>query len=868
MTQDAKSGIDLSDQLRQGRAVRRRAVGNSSEREQALLRIAIVTIILVYLTLFDHGVPRTDPLLQTGILLFGVHLIIGILLLIWILLVPTLLRPRVVLGIVTDIGSFSLAMIVTGEVGAPWWAGCLWITFGNGFRFGERYLYLSAGLSIIGFSLAILLSDYWNNNLPIAAGLMISMLVLPGYAVVLIRRLQAERQRAEEANRSKSEFLARMSHEIRTPLNGIIGTGELLRSCQLGPQEREYVDTINTSGYSLLKLIEDILDISKIEAGKLELEHIPFDLHALISATLKMFTPEVERKGLRLASQIGIEIPFRLLGDPHHLRQVLVNLLSNAIKFTEQGSVKLQLTRVGGSSQQSIVRFKVVDTGIGIPPETQLRIFDNFAQADESTTRRFGGTGLGTSISKQLVEQMGGHIGLQSRPGSGTTFWFDLEFTHQAEWVDEQELQQVQRCRVLRLCQEPVESEVAHTLRGWGVPCDNVDTARTALRLLLEGRGESSGYQVLILDQTAAAAQVSELLGALRQELRLPDLLTLLIHESEEEALPNSGNLLLYSLALPFDRAQLFNLLHIARSRDSAPETTVTRSADEDGETFAHTTLNVVVAEDNSINRMVIGRILEQAQIPHRLVQNGRQLLEALESDHYDLAILDMHMPEIGGIEAFKAYRFAHPGSDRETPFIMLTANATVDARRECELAGIEYFLTKPVAAAKLLATISQATAHRQRDADPTPLHAAVPAPRSPASPETDATLDRRVFDELCELAPNAQFMRRLLEQLASDGARLLDDMQQAVIDRDSTRFRELAHALKGSAANLGLCKLASQLVEAEQLPAIRLAAEGSQRLESLRQALEEAKAAVAESLGYRLSEINPPRDVREEGRG
>ena len=317
-------------------------------------------------------------------------------------------------------------------------------------------------------------------------------MILPGYAAFLLRRLHAETERAEAANRAKSDFLANMSHEIRTPLNGIIGLSDLLGTCQLGPQEREYAEAIHSSGRSLLELIEGVLDISRIEAGKLSTQQVPFDLHALLGTVLRMFAPQAEERGLRLSSQIAPETPYALIGDPGHVRQVLINLVGNAIKFTEAGSVDLRCHPLRDASGRVLIRFQVLDTGIGIPLEAQAQVFEKFTQADQSVTRRFGGSGLGTTIAKNLVELMGGRIGFDSTPGVGTRFWFDLEFARQADAGAAQEPQGLPGCRVLRL--SPPRSpagDIAQCLEGWGIASDEVDTLGQARQRLLGGATRS-----------------------------------------------------------------------------------------------------------------------------------------------------------------------------------------------------------------------------------------------------------------------------------------------------------------------------------------------------------------------------------------
>jgi len=831
-----------------------RKLGNreDSELEQALIRVVIGACVLGYLFLISPKDLSSHPLLLSGKYLISWFLAFSVILLAAVIISPGRSPLRRLLAMLVDIGAFSYGISITGEMGAPWFGVYLWVTFGNGFRYGEKYLYLSALLSVIGFSYTISQNPFWHEHLALGIGLLLTLIILPGYAAVLTRRIHQEKRSAEEANRAKSEFLARMSHEIRTPLNGIIGTSDLLTSCSLGKQEKAYVETITTSGKTLLRLIEDILDISKIEAGRMVVEETDFDLHSLIKSTVRMFNPEVENKGLKLISHIGLEIPYRLMGDPHRLRQVLINLIGNAIKFTEKGSVELRCRIIRSQDDLSLIRFEVIDTGIGIALKEQENIFEKFTQADESTTRRFGGTGLGTSIAKNLVEMMGGRIGLDSTPGIGTRFWFDIEFSHQQELVGDNELEQVKTCAVLRLSASTNrETETSHALRGWGVQYSDACDAREALRMLIGSQNQATSYEVIILDSVAPEGELRHLLISLEQELSLPDITILLVQPAgHHTTAPNLGHIAnpVYTINSPFDKTLLFNALHASRSSAYEDKGVINLSRHFTRRQRAVRPLRVLVAEDNAINRMVIGRILERAGHDHLLVENGRQVLDALEQESFDLVIVDMHMPEIGGIEAFQIHRFAHASEPHPTPFIMLTANATAEARKECKEAGIDYFLTKPIASKKLLEMISIAM-------DKTSGASAAPSPRreqlTPQDTESPPVIDYDTLRELTELSNDSAFLYSLYKKLEQDSLQLLQGMGEALETGDQEHFTDLAHALKGSALNLGLSELARIALEAEKIPSGRLADSGGACLERLHAALSRAKPLFAQAIGY-----------------
>lgn len=808
-----------------------------SEHEQAAVRIIIQSVLLIYVLVSGPGPAQGLQEWHFILTFISLFIILSCTLFAAILIRPEKSPFRRVVGILADVSAFSFGLAITGEIGAPWYAVYLWVTFGNGFRYGEKYLYLSGVLSVLGFSCVILFTPYWQENLALGIGLLVSLIVLPGYAAKLTKRIHQERRRAEAANQAKSEFLARMSHEIRTPLNGIIGTGELLRSCDLNPIEREYVDTIDTSGHTLLRLIEDILDISKIEAGKLEIEHAPFDLYGLINSTVRMLAPQVNPRKVRLRTHIDPRIPFRLVGDPLHLRQVLINLIGNAIKFTDSGEIELRCLKRGDSTDKNSVRFEVSDTGVGIPHSVQDRIFEKFTQADGSTTRRYGGTGLGTTIAKQLVELMGGEIGLRSEPGKGSLFWFEIPFSIQDKIVSENEMQQIRTCRVLRIMQAD-QGETAHCLLGWGVKPVDAHSISEAQDRLRQARRESRPFHLLLLDNLyynpALFTFLDELLyGRSRQELSL-------VWVDGEHSLPRTLAPLrvlkhLHVLAEPVDKVQLFNLLYASQVTEYDHLNNLGPGDSASGGEVG--SLDILVAEDNAINRLVIGRMLEKGGHRFQQVEDGQELLDALETRHYDLVIADMQMPQVGGLEAFKMFRFAHPNN--RTPFIVLTANATIESRRECQAAGIEWFLTKPVSAKKLFRVIRMAVSN---GADRVPAAAEDTAERAGAA----SVVDQGTIEELISLAPDPAFLQRLLGKLKQDGGELIDNMSRAMESNDAARFSSCAHALKGSAANLGLTRLQLTALCAENISGNELTRDGKSRLTDIREAFNQGVTELA----------------------
>ncbi len=822
-----------------------------SEHEQAVVRIIIVLTASTYGWLSFDGDSLNMLFWAVAYMVvfsFGVFFAI--------IINPKTSVTRRVLSLFTDVGVISVYLAATGENGAPWWPVYLWVILGYGFRYGEIYLFLAATVAFACFGTILVTNEYWSSHTALGIGLLISLAALPAYVSTLIRkltetmgRLKDAQQTAEEANKAKSEFLARMSHEIRTPLNGIICSSELLQSCNMGREQKEYADTIYESGHTLLHLIEDILDISKIEAGKMNLENTNFDLHSLLHTTVKMLTKQAEVKGLNLSCQIGMDTPYKLIGDPFHFRQILNNLIGNAIKFTEKGSVELRYNVKRNDDHKVLIRFEIVDTGIGIPEEVQDRIFDKFSQADESTTRRFGGTGLGTAITKQLVELMGGRIGIQSTPNIGSTFWFDIEFERQEQTTDDLDVAVLKNCKVLRLIQDPeVKTGIATALHGWDVPYHNVANTRDTIRLLMDAADHNVPFEVLIIDGMALDNETSVFIESIGNGLSFPSI-NILLTQHSNQPIPtiDTGTNQLYIFTEPLDKALLFNALHASHASLFEGDDIISLADHFISEHQTQRKYRILVAEDNSINRMVIGRILERKGHSHILVENGQELLDALEEEKFDLVITDMQMPVVSGIEAYKMYRFAHTSEDA-IPFVMLTANATLEARRECREVGIKHFLTKPVSSQKLIDSISQATAHLS-DAELNCSHHTLET-AAPTKDYDSTIIDYKILDDVMGLSQENDFLQKLSRNLERDSQQLLQGMEESMNCSDFSHFKELAHALKGSAAHLGMKELTNLSSIGQHMSDSEIKAHGNIHIVEMRQAFSRAMTLLSNEIG------------------
>jgi two-component system, sensor histidine kinase RpfC len=826
-----------------------------SEHEQAIVRISIFLFIIIYVLVSPPVNQESTYVHLFLIFTTAFCLLFSLGILFSIIINPDKSVLRRVISLFADIGMITFYFFITGEYAAPWWPVYLWIILGYGFRYGGNYLYLASAFAFACFGAILLTNEYWLTHPAMGIGLLISLIALPAYVSTLLRKLNETMKRlsvaqktAEEANRAKSEFLAKMSHEIRTPLNGIIGSSELLQSCNLEREQKEYADTIYASGHNLLHLIEDILDISKIEAGKLTIEQTNLDLHNLLRSTIKMFSSRAEVKGLNLSCQIGLDTPYKLVGDPFHLRQILNNLIGNAIKFTEKGSVELRCHVKRTDDEKVLIRFEVVDTGIGIPEEVQDRIFDKFTQADESTTRRFGGTGLGTAITKQLVELMNGRIGIQSTPNIGSTFWFDIEFERQAETSDEQDTAALQDCKVLRLIHDPdIQTSITSALLGWDIPYRNIANTRETIRLLMDASAQSAPFEVLVIDGITLDDDICNFIESIGKELSLPSL-TILILQQSGQTIPNleTGPNQIYTFTEPLDKALLFNALHASHAARYQGEDIINLTDHFINEHQTQRKFKILVAEDNSINRMVIGKILDRSGHSHRQVENGQELLDALEEEEFDLVITDMQMPVVSGIEAYKIYRFAH-ASEEPTPFIMLTANATLEARKECREVGIKHFITKPVSSQKLIDHIARATANLPEILESEDDQKMDTGRKGKGG--DNSVIDFKVLDDVIGLSQNKDFLHRLYQKLEPDSEQLLQGMEESVKCGDFNHFKELCHALKGSSAYLGMIELSSLSSTGQHMPDSEIKTNGLQRIKEMRQAFARAKTILLKEI-------------------
>ena len=741
------------------------------EHETLVNRLAIGALVSTYTLFLVAGNGDAGSRLR---LLCAAYWL-GALLLLHPLLWPGPSRVRRAAAAFMDIGVISYGFHLGGASASPLFAIYLWVILGNGFRFGLPLLYLATGASVLGFGVVVSCTPYWLDNLPLGLGLLVGLLIIPLYAGRLIRKLSDAKKQAEEASRAKSLFLASVSHELRTPLNAVTGMTGLLAATSLTAEQQEMTGTIDAASRNLLSLIDGILDLSRIEAGKMPVASAAFDLADVLTGVMDLVAVRAREKGLRTALHITSRSPLDVIGDSRHLTEILLNLVSNAVKFTPSGIVILAADVAPCAGSGFELRIEVTDTGIGIAQEAQGRIFNDFVQADGTIINRFGGTGLGLAITSRLVALHGGKIVLESAEGQGSTFAVTLPIGVADPVVRHPGPARI----VVESAGLPALRPLLQRLVGLGCTVAGPDdpgpgflAAGPRLRVSCQAGDLDSGASggILVAEPGDGLPAMS-----LRQQFA-----TIVAPDAPDERLQAALRIAARSPLAP-------------TLRDQAVWVRARR-------------LHVLIADDNAVNTRVLDLVLRRAGHTTIIVGDGEQALDAMNDQDFDVVLMDLNMPVMTGSDAAKLYRFGAIGRPH-LPIIGLTADVTNEVQKRCLDAGMDRCLLKPIEPGILLDALDALTG---------PAEAAPPAAaRSPAAAVTDIAahprfrygaapaVDMATMAQLRDLGGN-DFLESLICDFLADAGRLRTSLARATQSGDMAAVAAQAHALYSASGNMG----------------------------------------------------------------
>lgn len=776
----------------------------NSEHEMTLNRVAFTAAILGYVIFFvDVNGINQNIVAANARYILAFYAAATMAIFAHLIFNPEISPFRRITAIFLDIGTVSFLIGAGDDATACLFPLYLWTIFGNGFRFGTRYLVCASAVSIAGFGAVIVMNSFWAAHLSLSGGLMLSLIVLPAYAAVLIEKLNRAKSQAEAASRAKTAFLASLSHELRTPLNSIIGLTDVIKTTPLNDEQRDMADTIGYSGRSLLSHINTILDHSRLEIGQMPISVARIDLYTALHATWMMLSVQARQKSIYLRLNIEANVPRFVKFNERHLGEVMTNLAGNAIKFTSEGGVTISVRSIPASGNKAGCRIEVKDTGIGIDPAAQPNIFQSFTQADSSILDRFGGTGLGLSITKQIVELYEGRIGVISTPGAGSIFWVEWDIETDEDIRAENAEFQIQKA------EHPValvsgDHAVIALVRRLS-PDMRVFTSLTEFAVCGANKaGLEQEHSLLIVDMDFTA--VDELDRTL-EDARHRTQAAVLIDSAEGALVHHAPGLgVAMIVGRPLNPANLANALNFAirGSLDTS------NNSDNNLRSASGRRYRILIAEDNRTNQKVVRKILEKSGYDVTIADDGQRALDAIIENEFDIMFFDINMPVLNGLDAAKLYHFSLAGS-QPVPLYALTADASPEMEAACKEAGMRGCVTKPIEARRLVHLIETELSGKHWDATDITLDSG--AGDGGAGTPEPVSLDLEALNDLFGLG-GKDFVRELADQFIIDASAVMMRVVEAVAEMDVQKFREEAHALRSCSANLGARRIYQKCLE------------------------------------------------------